>query len=96
MNWGTGYACRCMLGFDGSLCELQADECGSRPCANRAACTGLLAGATCHCPLGFKGTSVIREVVCPVRLRDMPAMLFAFQTAWQLIWICIDLDLYSY
>ncbi|RXN10513.1 eyes shut-like protein [Labeo rohita] len=49
------YTCHCMLGYEGTFCELETDECKSAPCANGATCIDLVAGYQCLCAPGFKG-----------------------------------------
>ena len=44
-----------MLGFEGSLCELETNECSSFPCASGEACVDLISDYRCHCPQGFEG-----------------------------------------
>ena len=34
----NGYQCHCILGYNGTNCENNIDECSSRPCLNRATC----------------------------------------------------------
>lgn len=45
--------CRCPLGFTGSRCETNIDDCASRPCFNAGTCVDGVNNFTCRCPLGF-------------------------------------------
>ncbi|KAF6726235.1 Delta-like protein C [Oryzias melastigma] len=45
--------CRCPLGFTGSRCETNIDDCASRPCLNAGTCVDGVNNFTCRCPLGF-------------------------------------------
>ncbi|TNN67237.1 Fibropellin-1 [Liparis tanakae] len=67
------FTCRCTLGFEGSLCELETNECNSFPCASRATCVDLV-GRTCSedandcwsqpCLNGGLCTDLINDYVC--------------------------------
>lgn len=41
----------------GACCELEIDECESRPCQNGGVCKDLAAGYSCSCSQGFTGES---------------------------------------
>ena len=54
------YACNCPIGFAGSLCETDIDECASNPCWNGASCAESASNAEiapgvyrCTCAVGF-------------------------------------------
>ena len=52
----AGYVCTCDSGWEGTLCHLGQDECGSAPCQNNATCGDLVNAFNCTCVLGFEGT----------------------------------------
>ena len=51
---GASHRCECRLGFDGSYCDQDVDECRSQPCRNGARCVDLIGRYHCDCPLGFQ------------------------------------------
>jgi hypothetical protein len=61
MNGGTCYdminsfKCNCPIGFTGSRCQTNIDECDPNPCMNRGICVDAIAGFTCECPPGYTG-----------------------------------------
>ena len=65
--------CYCPAGFTGQSCEIDVDECASRPCYNGATCVDKPQGYTCECPEGFSGLQCQDEVsdcvegACPGR-----------------------------
>ena len=50
-----GYVCVCVPGYNGTLCEVNIDECFSSPCQNGATCVDGVNGYTCNCSLGYDG-----------------------------------------
>lgn len=48
-----GYVCSCALGFAGSDCDIDIDECASNPCPD--ACVDEIAGFRCVCRPGYTG-----------------------------------------
>ncbi len=58
------YTCSCSLGFTGSNCETNVDECASGPCQNGASCTDGINGFICRCPSDHI-TGSLCDVHCP-------------------------------
>uniref|UniRef100_A0A8C9F9H4 FAT atypical cadherin 4 n=1 Tax=Pavo cristatus TaxID=9049 RepID=A0A8C9F9H4_PAVCR len=56
------FMCRCMPGYEGSLCEIDIDECLPSPCHNDGTCHNLVGGFSCSCPDGFTGMACERDV----------------------------------
>lgn len=44
-----------LLFFEGTKCEIGADECASHPCKNGATCIDQPGNCFCHCVAPFKG-----------------------------------------
>ena len=54
---GTGdFRCLCDVGFQGTLCEQEVDECENEPCRNGGTCRDLIGTFKCSCPPGTSGT----------------------------------------
>uniref|UniRef100_A0A8C2SPN7 Protocadherin Fat 4 n=1 Tax=Coturnix japonica TaxID=93934 RepID=A0A8C2SPN7_COTJA len=56
------FMCRCMPGYEGTLCEIDIDECLPSPCHNDGTCHNLVGGFSCSCPDGFTGMACERDV----------------------------------
>ncbi|KAI1238644.1 hypothetical protein IHE44_0013382 [Lamprotornis superbus] len=56
------FVCRCLPGYEGSLCETDVDECLPSPCHNDGTCHNLVGGFSCSCPEGFTGMACERDV----------------------------------
>lgn len=48
LNAGNSHRCQCQVGYTGSYCEVQLDECDSSPCQNGATCRDHLGGYQCE------------------------------------------------
>ncbi|XP_063614589.1 sushi, von Willebrand factor type A, EGF and pentraxin domain-containing protein 1-like isoform X2 [Penaeus indicus] len=65
--------CYCPAGFTGQFCEVDVDECASRPCYNGGNCVDLPQGYRCDCSEGYSGLQCQDEVseclegTCPDR-----------------------------
>ncbi|XP_069982834.1 uncharacterized protein uif isoform X2 [Penaeus vannamei] len=65
--------CYCPAGFTGQFCEVDVDECASRPCYNGGSCVDLPQGYRCDCSEGYSGLQCQDEVsecvegTCPDR-----------------------------
>jgi hypothetical protein len=51
----NGYTCDCLVGFTGSKCETNIDDCHNKPCVH-GNCTDGVNGYTCDCHIGFTGS----------------------------------------
>ncbi len=51
----AGYACDCVDGWEGELCDQDVNECLNNPCLNGGACNNNDGGFTCSCPDGWEG-----------------------------------------
>lgn len=56
------FTCRCMGGYDGTLCEVDIDECLPSPCHNGGTCQNLVGGFSCSCSSGFTGMACERDI----------------------------------
>uniref|UniRef100_A0A3P9I5U1 Si:dkey-1m11.6 n=1 Tax=Oryzias latipes TaxID=8090 RepID=A0A3P9I5U1_ORYLA len=56
------FNCTCPIGFSGSFCEDDIDECEVNPCKNNGTCENTAGGFICHCPTGFSGTLCSADV----------------------------------
>ncbi|XP_010714209.1 neurogenic locus notch homolog protein 2 [Meleagris gallopavo] len=62
LNVGNTHRCQCRVGYTGSYCEEQLDECDSSPCQNGATCRDHLGGYQCECVPGYQGVNCEYEV----------------------------------
>lgn len=57
------FKCHCALGFTGSRCQINIDDCESNPCRNGGRCVDSIAGYTCICPAGFNGKKFVEFLI---------------------------------
>jgi hypothetical protein len=62
-----GYTCACFVGYTGTHCEMDVDDCvdassGQPVCKNGAKCVDLIGGFQCKCPSGYRGRTCIVDV----------------------------------
>ncbi|CAD7693045.1 unnamed protein product [Nyctereutes procyonoides] len=62
INAGTSHHCQCPLGYTGSYCEEQLDECSSNPCQHGATCRDFIGGYRYECVPGYQGVNCEYEV----------------------------------
>ena len=53
----NAHVCECAVGFTGSNCEININECASSPCWNGATCNDAVNGYTCSCLPGYYGVN---------------------------------------
>jgi len=46
-----------VIGFSGTHCELNVDECLEHPCQNNGSCEDIISGYVCHCAVGWTGSN---------------------------------------
>ena len=49
------YTCVCDVGYTGHDCDIEINECDSKPCDNGGECTDVEEGFSCSCAAGFYG-----------------------------------------
>lgn len=54
-NYGNSHKCHCHLGYSGSYCQKEINECESQPCQNGGTCKDLIGFYQCICRRGFQG-----------------------------------------
>ncbi|CAL1527991.1 unnamed protein product [Lymnaea stagnalis] len=53
---GTSFSCACPLGYEGSMCQHNIDDCKGQPCSNGGKCNDGLNQFTCNCTdTGYTG-----------------------------------------
>nr|XP_029133379.1 protocadherin Fat 4-like [Labrus bergylta] len=56
------FNCTCPVGFTGTLCEDDIDECEVNPCENKGTCVNTAGSFYCHCQGGFSGSVCSADV----------------------------------
>ena len=49
----SSFVCQCEQGYEGTLCEVESNECEDKPCYGT--CVDQIAGYTCECEAGRSG-----------------------------------------
>lgn len=71
----ASFTCACIVGFNGTLCDNNQDECISHPCQNMGICHDLVNMFMCDCTpkpgyVGMEGDGmVMMDVVVDIRGR---------------------------
>lgn len=55
MDCEGGYQCYCQPGYAGNHCDLDVDECLSKPCLHDAVCENKINSFKCICKPGYTG-----------------------------------------
>ena len=58
------FLCSCSIGYTGSHCAVEINECSSAPCHNGGTCVDQIGKYACTCPVGYTGS------VCDVDIDD--------------------------
>ena len=48
--------CQCVPGYNGTLCDVNINECSPNPCQNNGTCTDDIDSYNCSCVTGYTGT----------------------------------------
>jgi len=57
------FTCYCVPGHTGTYCQINVDECLSRPCSNNSTCIDGVNKYECKCPAGYTGKQSKRDFV---------------------------------
>ena len=95
------FSCNCSTGWSGKVCDIDVDECASKPCQNAkysdAKCINTPGSYSCKCPFGWegkhceKGKNILNQ---PCYLRDIAGLkakpkISTFALYWLLFLGCI-------
>lgn len=92
INAGNTHHCQCPLGYTGSYCEEQLDECASNPCQHGATCNDFIGGYRCEVRRwpGSEGSQetvpVLKTLVtefshsCPTEYKCLPVLISVFSS----------------
>ena len=56
------FKCYCVPGHTGTYCQINVDECLSRPCSNNSTCIDGINKYECKCPTGYTGNLFARRI----------------------------------
>ena len=59
---GRSHVCNCRVGYDGSYCTGNINECASFPCLNGATCSDEIGDYTCACVSGYVGRNCAYDI----------------------------------
>ena len=76
------FDCVCTLGYTGTLCEIEVNECDSSPCQGISTCNNLIGRFVCTCQKGLTGVS------CEINIDD--CSMIGIDSPCQNGGICID------
>ncbi|XP_078597011.1 uncharacterized protein LOC144873487 [Branchiostoma floridae x Branchiostoma japonicum] len=57
------YSCACEMGFTGTLCDVNINDCHNSSCRNGGTCVDGVGNYTCVCPDGFNGKLCEKQIV---------------------------------
>lgn len=63
LSLSGNYSCTCPVGYHGSRCENNTNECQSNPCFHGGTCHDRLNHYFCQCPVGFLGNRCEANVI---------------------------------
>uniref|UniRef100_A0A3P8VH71 Neurogenic locus notch homolog protein 1 n=1 Tax=Cynoglossus semilaevis TaxID=244447 RepID=A0A3P8VH71_CYNSE len=58
----NGYECACELGYTGTMCNINSNECTINPCHNGGTCIDGIDSFICVCPEGYHDTTCFSQV----------------------------------
>ena len=63
-NGNTNFTCACSIGYTGTTCKTNINECLETPCSNGGTCVDGVGSYLCNCVEGFAGRQC--DVTCPI------------------------------